>query len=294
LSCPCLRGDALALPGRKRFTLISGLIGMVLLGGIVLPTTASAVDPTQWTTKVNPLWRDSFGNPAQVRVGISGPATSYAVCLHMTAYPAYNTKAATYDTYTYGKYAPCVKFSWTAGSSSSHYVGTNFTFGGPGTYGVHWYVPDVPAEGGVEVGTPRSFKWANSNGTWSPCPWDPQLQIGVWRPSRFQILSRCKTRSGTVTSSVTGPGALDQDRGWGLAYMHIEYLMRDLNFFPNPSKGSTWTIVGVLVCDRYHGHKEIHPVFKATSPTGVTYLSGPQYSTATPAVSGTWTLKSCG
>jgi hypothetical protein len=212
----------------------------------------------------------------------------------MTAAPSYNARIATYDSYTYDTYAPCVKFSWTSGSTDTQRFGTSFTFGGPGTYEVDWYVPDVPANGGSLVGTPRTFMWANSSGTYSPCPPDPQLQIGVWRPSRFQILNRCKTLSGTVTNDMGGRASLDQDASWGLASVHAEFMLRDAINPPSPNLGATWTIVGVSVCDLYHGHKEIHPIFQATNSNGTTYLRGPQYSTATPSVSGTWSLKSCG
>jgi hypothetical protein len=209
----------------------------------------------------------------------------------MTAAPSYNTKP--YDNYKYSTYAPCVKFAWTSGTSDTHRFGFSFTFGGPGTYEVHWYVPDLPSSGGVEVGTPGQFTWANSNGTLSPCPPDPQLQIGVWRPSRHIILNRCKTLTGKVTAAVNGPNSLDKDRTWSLASQHAEYILRDQSFFPSPALGSTWTITGVFVCDTYHAWKEYHPIFQATNSAGTTYLSGPQYSTATPSVSGSWSTKAC-
>jgi hypothetical protein len=243
------------------------------------------------------ITRDSFGNPAQASFTISGPTTSYAICVKMTAAPSYNARIATYDTYTYESggttYKPCVKFSWASGSTDTQRFGTSFTFGGPGTYEVDWYVPDLPANGGVQVGTPQTFKWANSGGTYSPCPPDPQLQIGVWRPSRHQILNRCKTLSGTVTTGVGNRSSLDQDANWSLASVHAEFMMRDSLNPPSPNTGATWTIVGVSVCDLFHGWKEIHPIFQATNSNGTTYLRGPQYSTATPSVSGSWSLKSC-
>jgi hypothetical protein len=269
------------------------LLGLVLLGGVLSPISASAVDPTQWTTKVEPITRDSYGNPKQTSFTISGPATSYAICLKMTDFPAYNTAAANYDTNTYKTYAPCVKFSWTSGTSNNHRFGNNFTFGGPGTYEVDWYVPDVPAKGGTLVGTAGTFKWANTNDVYSPCPPDPQLQIGVWRPSRHIILNRCKTQTGKVTKAVVGPNSLDKDRTWGLATTHPEYIMRDLNIFPNPAYGSTWSVTGVFVCDTFHGWKEYHPIFQVTNSAGTTYLSGPEYGTSTPSVSGSWTTKTC-
>src|SRR5439155_16114540 len=213
-----------------------------------------------------------------------------------------------------GSYSVCKKFSWSSGSSNSKKLSNFFAFGGPATYEVDWYAPDIPTFGSggaitnsvVQVGTgappnsPQTFLWAKTGaatGVWSPCPWNPQLQIGVWRTSRFTVLNRCQVRLGTVTSGVKGPNSLDRDRSWGLASMHTEYIKRDGSgttaFLPNPTKYSTWTIVGVLVCDRYHGQKEIHPVFQATDNGGTTYLSGPQYSTAIPSVSGTWSLHSC-
>jgi hypothetical protein len=250
---------------------------------------------------VNAITRDSFGNPAQASFTISGPTAPYAICIKLLAEssPSYNKRAGSaYDTYTYSSggttYKPCKKFSWGSGTSNTQSFGANFTFGGPGTYEVHWYVPDVPANGGIEVGAPQTFAWADSADTFSPCPPDPQLQIGVWRPSRHKVLNRCKTLSGTATSGAGSPNSLDKDIGWSLAKVKVENMLRDNNFLPKPSKGSTWTIVGVSVCDLYHGWKEMHPVFQATNGSGTTYLSGPQYSTATPSVSGTWSLHSCG
>jgi hypothetical protein len=224
--------------------------------------------------------------------------TAYAICVTMTEYPAYNAKATTYETYTYDTYAPCKRFSWNNGTSNSQNFGTSFTFGGPGTYRVDWYVPDFPANGGTAVGTTRTFRWADSAGTYSPCPPDPQLQIGVWRPSRHQILNRCKTITGSNGSSSIHYVSKDQDRGWSLAFsstsLHTEYMMRDQNTLPSPSSGSTWTITGVYVCDLYTGATELHPVFQAKNSSGTTYLTGPQYGTVTPTVTGTWSLKSCG
>jgi hypothetical protein len=163
---------------------------------------------------------------------------------------------------------------------------------------VTWYVPDLPANGGIPVGTPRSFKWANSSGKWSPCPPDPQLRIGVWRPSRHIILNRCKTNTGVRISSSVSTNSLDGDRNWKITYgstsRKVEYVLRDKAYLPSPSYNTKWTIVGVYVCDTYHGWKEFHPVFQATNSSGTTYLSGPQYSTTTPSVSGTWSTKSCG
>jgi hypothetical protein len=252
------------------------------------------VVPTDYTTSISSIARDSFGNPKTATFKIAGPARNYEICLKMIDGSPSNTKIATYDTYTYKTYKPCVKFSWSSAVSNSHHVGTHFTFGGPGTYEVHWYVSDHLS--GIEVGTVATLKWANTDGTWSPCPWDPQLQIGVWRPSRQKILNRCKTVTGTAGAKLNA-SELDQDRNWsitaGSTKIHSEYVKRDLNFIPSPAAGSTWTITGVYVCDLYHGWKEMHPIFQATNSSGNVYLSGPQYSTSTPSVSGTWTLKSC-
>ena len=310
---------------RNRFILLCGFVGVTLLGGVIAPLSAGAARPSPkpkpshspqpspspspspsptptptpeaWTTRVNTITRDSLGNPAQASFTITGLATPYAICLKLPDVsanrPDYNTKAATYDTYTYLTYKPCVKFAWSSNSSNTQTLGTHFTFGGPGTYEVHWYVPDV---GGIEVGTPGTLNWANSTGTWSPCPWDPQLQIGVWRPSRHQIINRCRTLTGTTGSSAS-LSSLDKDRNWSITTSggtkyHAEYMLRDTGM-PSPPAASTWTITGIQVCDLYHGYQEIHAIFRATNSSGTTYLTGPQYSTATPSVSGTWTLKSC-
>ncbi len=224
----------------------------------------------------------------------------------MTSWPTYNTKAPNYSTLTYSSggttYQPCVEFSWGDKTTNTHHFGDHFPFGGPGTYEVDWYVPDVPANGGVQVGqgasgSQQTFTWANSNGTLSPCPPDPQLQIGVWRPSRHQILNRCKTVTGADNQSGgVKTSSLDYDKSWTVGSLHTEYMQRDYyyaSYLPIPTHGSTWTLTGVYVCDTYHGWKELHPVFMAKDSSGNTWLSGPQYSTATPSVSGTWSTHSC-
>ncbi len=287
-----------------RIAVLAAAAGVLLL--VALVPMAHAVDPRDWTTTIDPMSRDSYGNPITLTFTIAGPATSYAICLKMTRAPSYNTKAASYSSLSYtdaGKtYAACKKFSWTSGSSNTHHFGTNFAFGGPGVYRVEWYVPDVPANGGTQVGQgatgkPQRFAWATAGRRWSPCPPDPQLQIGVWRPSRHQILNRCYTLPGEVVRGVT-TSSLDYDHIWKLGpdSLQVEYIKRDwyyTTYLPSPSVGSTWTITGVYVCDTYHGWYEIHPVFQAADSTGVTYLTGPQYSTVTPSVSGSWTPHSC-
>jgi hypothetical protein len=285
----------MALLRTRHIAFWMGFSCLALVAGTVVAVPASAVNPNAWTTRVNSFTRDSFGNPAQISFSISGPATTYAICLAITSAPSYNTKATSYDASTYGSYAPCRKFTLSS-STDTRRFGTYFTFGGPATYVVKWYVPDVPANGGNKVGSVGSFKWANSNGSLSPCPPDPQLMIGVWRPSRLRVLNRCKTTTGSnLSSSGIAVNSLDKDRGWRIKYgtssRHVEYVLRDQRFLPSPAYGSTWTITGVYVCDTYHGWTEFHPVFKAIN--GPTYLSGPQYSTATPSVSGTWSTKSC-
>jgi hypothetical protein len=239
--------------------------------------------------------RDSHGNPVQISFTITGPPTTYSICLSITAAPSYNGKAATYSTYTYSSYAPCRTFSIPSNHSKRHPTitgsstvafGSYFTFGGPATYAVTWSVD------GTAVGSIGSFKWANSGGTYSPCPPDPQLQIGLWRPSRHQILNRCRTFTGSVTQAPGSPNSLDKDRGWKVSGLAHESMLRDELYLPRPGYGTTVTVTGIYVCDLYHGRYEIHPIFQLTYG-GATYLSGPQYSTVTPSVSGTWTLKSC-
>jgi hypothetical protein len=317
----------------NRALLPFALVGVLFVSGtsVVTAVTAQAsVDPTAWTTSIGSMSRDSYGNPMQISFTISGLATDYAICLKLTSYPSYNTKGSMYSSRSYtdpttGKsYAPCNKFTISGGGSppsttttttttttstttsttttttlpatgsDTQTFGDRFTFGGPATYEVDWYVPDVPGNGGIKVGTAKTFKWANSGGTYSPCPPDPQLQIGVWRPSRHQVLNRCKTLTGTVRKSVSYD-SLDKDHGFpiGSNSYHTEYMLRDTSL-KLPSSGSSWTITGVFVCDRYHGWKEFHPVFLAKSSSGANYLTGPEYSTATPTVTGTWSLKSCG
>jgi hypothetical protein len=288
-----------ALPARSRALSIAGFISLMLLSAVLVPTFAGAVVPTDYTTTISSITRDTFGNPKTAIFKIAGPAHNYEVCLTMDAGPAqptYNTRVGSaYDSYTYSSYKPCNKFSWSTSTSNSHHIGTHFTFGGPGIYTVHWYVPDKAT--GIEVGTAQTLRWANSKtGTLSPCPWDPQLQIGVWRPSRHQILNRCKTVTGVAGTRLSS-SELDSDRNWGITVgstkIHVEYVLRDANIYTSPTASATYTLTGVYVCDTYHGWKEIHPVFLVKDSNNNYTLSGPQYSTSTPSVSGTWTLHSC-
>lgn len=287
----------------KKLAALPAIVGMLAFG---LWTQAEAQTAT-YTTSLSSMSRDSYGNPKQISLVISGSIpTSYEVCLDKAS-PVLNATGDYSRTYMAGgsTYGPCKKFTWTKGASNSRSFGTNFSFAGGGQYTAHWYVPDKTTNP-TEVGSAKTFNWANSSGTASPCPPDGQLQIGVWRPSRHQILNRCKTYTGKDrTSAGSRANSLDSDRNWTITYgtstRHVEFVARDWNtsvnggtaFLPSPSYGASYTITGIYVCDLYHGWREWHPVFKVVSSTG-TYYSGPQYSTYTPTVSGTWSLHSCG
>jgi hypothetical protein len=78
----------------------------------------------------------------------------------------------------------------------------------------------------------------------------------------------------------------------GHSDLHTEYMTRDIGRLrPSctfdcsmPTVGETRELVGVYVCDKNHGHYEMHPVFQAKEFSGSTVLrtllSGPQYSTS--------------
>ncbi len=89
----------------------------------------------------------------------------------------------------------------------------------------------------------------------------------------------------------------------GSRRIHVEYVARD-HYYSNPTTGNTnllpnpgdvgngWTLWGNYQCDTYHGYDEFHAVYMARKGDNI-YISGPQYSTKTPSVSGTWSAHAC-
>jgi hypothetical protein len=100
---------------------------------------------------------------------------------------------------------------------------------------------------------------------------------------------------------------LDKDRDWKWSALgrriQVEWVARD-HYYSNPTTGSNplfprpgsqvWVLHGKYVCDTYHAWREFHPVWMAYSQaTGQRYISGPQFSTKKPTVSGTWSAHKC-
>jgi hypothetical protein len=68
LSAPLLKAAMIPRLGPRALFWI-GLFGLALMGQVLVPVTAGAeVDPTEWTTLVKAITRDSFGNPMQTLV----------------------------------------------------------------------------------------------------------------------------------------------------------------------------------------------------------------------------------
>jgi hypothetical protein len=168
-----------------------------------------------------------------------------------------------------------------------------FGFATKGTYRATWSVS------GSQVGT-DTFSW----NSW--CPPKGLRDIGVWRPSRLKTIDSCKADWGKVART-GNTSNLDKDFGWAWAVgshrIHVEYIARD-HYYPNPTTGNTnllpnpgdigneWTLWGNYQCDTYHAYDEFHAVYMARRNDNI-YITGPQYSTRTPSVSGTWSAHAC-
>jgi hypothetical protein len=256
---------------------------------VVLAAVSGAVGPRVaadggYTGSVSFTY-DSWGHPTQAFLVFSGPVTSdgFQTCVSMVQ----ETKPD-YNDFNYP--TTCHTFKFASSGTTTSGWGKRFPWGGPAEYEVTWSVPP----GGTVVST-ATFKWANTNGTFAPCPPDPLLQRAVWVPSRLKVLDRCKTVQNTVYSNYSVSGSGDNDYGWAITYKtdhrHVEYMISDIGRLrptcafdcSMPTKGETWKLTGVYVCDTYHGWKEFHPVFMAqeivNGTVARTLLAGPQYST---------------
>jgi hypothetical protein len=172
-----------------------------------------------------------------------------------------------------------------------------FGFATKGTYAVTWKTTTGDLIGAA------TFEWTS----W--CPPAPNgyssRQLGVWRTSRHKVVTSCSTTSGKVYKGRASPNHLDGDEEWGFTdnhgQLHMEFVKRDYSTsYGAPSNGALGnmkpsgnvTTAGVYLCDTYHGHDEKHPIFMVQDGSKI-YISGPQYSTKIPSVSGTWSAHGC-
>jgi hypothetical protein len=201
----------------------------------------------------------------------------------------------------------CKKEAWSSGASSdtdqlldSQLGNDDFGFATKGTYEVSWFMCENEActSNGQLIGTDM-FTW----NSWCPPNVDGFRQIGVWRTSRHKVRDSCYSGSGNAGGR---DSHFDKDRSVSWNGWHNEFVARDyLSSYGAPSRGaiglkdagwgSGWRqYVGVRVCDTYHhGKSELHPMFMAQKSNGVRYVGGPQYSTSTPSISGTWKTYKC-
>jgi uncharacterized protein YodC (DUF2158 family) len=129
-----------------------------------------------------------------------------------------------------------------------------FPYRGAGRYRVRWF------HGRKQLGDTRVFNWG-------PCAPANLTMRGVWRPSRLKIKNRCKDGYYTVTKA---KHEFDGDIhvnvnpfGDGTPNIrNFEIIPRDHGRFSTPSRGTRLRLVGVYLCDSYHGHGEFHPVFE--------------------------------
>ena len=249
---------------------------------------------------------NSSSDPTNAAFRISnGPARDYTLCVKYLRYDADTVwlprtpPPKTGSTkWTINLNDKCKNFSWRRGASSTKSM-SSFGFAAKGIYQATWR---LGGRTGPVIGT-DTMNWT----TW--CPPSAMRNIGTWRPSRHKALDWCQTSSGYVGKGGSR-SSLDADLGWrwmsGLGRLHVEYVAMDSGWYSNPTTGRTallrapggsgtnnrWTLVGKYVCDTYHGWKEFHRVYMAQQGNAV-FITGGQYSTRTPSVSGTWSAHKC-
>lgn len=190
----------------------------------------------------------------------------------------------------------CRGFTWRSKSSSTKRFYPHLGWSAKGTYQA-----TLKMDGDV-VDT-ATISW----NSW--CPPSGLRNTGVWRPSRLKAIDSCKASSGYVGKG-GNRSRLDADLGWRwmsrLGRLHVEYVAMDSGWYSNPTTGkkpllrspggagkhNRWTLWGKYVCDTYHGWKEFHRVYMARQGNAI-FISGAQYSTKTPRVSGTWSAHKC-
>jgi hypothetical protein len=235
-------------------------------------------------------------DPREASFRISGkPATAYRLCLkYDDAWPAKTPPPATGATrYSVNLNYKCKDIPWSKGLSSTRGMARTFGFATKGTYRATWEI------NGNQIGT-DTVSW----NTW--CLPAALRDIGLWRPGRLKTIDSCQASSGVVDNAGS-VSSLDLDFGFrwlsDIGKLHVEYVARD-HYYPNPTtgsrnllpnpggKGARLTLWGHYQCDTYHGWKEMHVVYMAKQGDEIS-LTGPQYSTRTPSVRGTWSAHTC-
>ncbi|MDX6651755.1 MAG: hypothetical protein QOJ38_536 [Solirubrobacterales bacterium] len=157
-----------------------------------------------------------------------------------------------------------------------------FTYRGAGHYTVKWF------SGSHQLGQTRTYDWG-------PCAPRNLTMKGVWRPSRLQVINRCKVAYVLINGSFT---AFDGDYHIKVnpigstagSMKNFEIIPRDRGRIPRPAGGRRVRIVGVDVCDTFHNaHREFHPVFEMdylkpnSTKIARRFISGPERG-GTPSV----------
>jgi hypothetical protein len=239
---------------------------------------------------------ESKGDPNDMSFKVSnGPARDYKLCLRLESWPSNvatpQPKEGGTQYWLNARTDRCKSFNWSSGLSSTHTL-SQFGFATRGTYIATLKI------GGVTVDTDSQL-WD----TW--CPPNSLRNQGVWRPSRHKILDNCANDQGNI-AKVGGRSRLDDDYGlrWmaGRGQQHVELVGRDYYYdnpttskplLPPPGGGANVVWWGRYECDTYHGYTEFHPPWMQRVNGGNIHISGPQYSTKTPSVSGSWSAHTC-
>jgi hypothetical protein len=255
---------------------------------------------------VNASVNDS-NDPTNATLRISnGPAQDYTLCVKYLRYDADTVwlprtpPPKTGSTkWTINLNDKCKRFNWNSGGSNSQSLYPDFGFAAKGIYQATWH---LGGKDGPIIGI-DTMNWT----TW--CPPSGMRDIGVWRPSRLKTIDSCKSSPGYVGKGGSR-SSLDADLGWrwmsGLGRLHVEYVALDSGWYSNPTTGgkpllrapggagtdNRWTLWGHFQCDTYHGWLEFHRVYMAQQGSAV-FITGGQYSTRTPSVSGSWSAHKC-
>ncbi|MDP8957451.1 MAG: Ig-like domain-containing protein [Actinomycetota bacterium] len=246
-------------------------------------------------------------DPTNARFRISnGPARDYTLCVKYLRYdgntvwrPRTPPPKTGSTKWTINLNDKCKTFRWRRGASSTKSLYPHFGFAAKGIYQATWR---FGGRNGLVIGTDL-MNWSS----W--CPPQGMRNIGTWRPSRHKALDWCAVSSGYVGKG-GNRSSLDADLGWrwmsGLGRLHVEYVALDSGWYSNPTTGrrallrapggagtnNRWTLWGKYVCDTYHGWKEFHRVYMAQQGNAI-FITGGQYSTRTPSVSGSWSAHKC-
>jgi hypothetical protein len=129
-----------------------------------------------------------------------------------------------------------------------------------------------------------------------PCSAPQDVLAGVYHPYRLQVLSSCRSVSGTVVGirhEQDGDLHIDLDTNGALTNavngaaqggaLVVEFMARDGGHLPAPGLGARIALTGAWVLDRDHGWNELHPVWSETL-NGRTYHSGPSFGGSPPGI----------